>query len=231
MNVEQARAAIQNLETHNTPPAPDAGPPICSAPGSTELASYAYRWEWGETGYCSETYRQQLEQLARNLKRKIHFDRLATAPVTPMTRDERTKLKAQFLVAEEERDEAKKRAAELYEQNAKLAQQIQLLTVRERELKAQVKDALAERDEAERAAETAEMKWADQSEELQRLKLIADNAPDLGQVEAMRRELDDARRKASELERQAQAHQSQLQQRDRRIAEQNTELTALKKQG
>lgn len=237
MNVEQARAAIEQIENPNAPapaaatPKPNTGPAVCTQPECREQASYAYRWAWGETGMCCATHRNALEQLSRNLKREIHFDRLETAPVAPMSRDERTRLKAAMLVAEEERDEAKQRAADLYKANAQLAQQLQALTVRQRESEAQLRDLSVQRDEAERQRDEAQAKWGDVSDELQRLKLIADNAPDLAEVEGMRRELSDARTKAAELERQAQAHAQQLQQRDRRIAEQNAELTALKKQG
>lgn len=132
----------QELTTRDTlPPASDVATVKCDQEGCAELATLAYRWDWGATGVCCSTHGALLQQAAGNLQRGIVVHPLAQAAPLPLLRDERIQLIATQLVTEAELNEARSRGLELYRKNGDLQVQLNTAVVRERELKAQLKDA------------------------------------------------------------------------------------------
>jgi hypothetical protein len=102
---------------------------------------FAYLWDWGERGTCCAEHATLLQQIATQINRTVTLHPLLSAPVAaPLTRDERTTLKAAVLVIEEELEEVKSRGLELYRLNNELLKTNNMLTVREREARAQLKD-------------------------------------------------------------------------------------------
>jgi hypothetical protein len=110
----------------------------------SNAAVYSYVWSWGATGTCCAQHAAVLQQTAVQLERTIQLHPMQHAPQAPMTRDERTKLKATALVVAEELEEAKARGLEFYRMNNQLVRENAALNVREREAKAQLKDRDAE---------------------------------------------------------------------------------------
>lgn len=110
----------------------------------TAKAVFAYQWDWGEQGQCCAVHAQLLQQVASQINRTINLYPLQPAVPEPLTRDERTKLKAAVLVLQEELDEAKSRGLELYRATGQLQGDVKLLKVRNTEAEAQLRDARAE---------------------------------------------------------------------------------------
>lgn len=133
----------------------------------------SYLWPWGETGFCSSRYQLELNQIATNLSRTVSFLPLADAAEPPMERSERTKLKAELLVCEEELTEAKTRAADWYRENVKLTSQVQAQTMRVRELEAQLQDAQIKVTRLEQRLLTTDAAQGEMVEELSRLRTLA----------------------------------------------------------
>ena len=80
--------------------------------------------------------------------------------------------KVQARVLGEELSEAKARGLDMYRQLTLLTQQVQSLTVREREAVAQKKDAIAARDEMDRRLRELESENASIAEELSRMRVL-----------------------------------------------------------
>jgi chromosome segregation ATPase len=139
----------------------------------TEPAIASYVWAWGETGFCSSRYQLELTQIATSLSRTVSFAPIGNAAEIPMERSERTKLKAECLVLEEELTEAKGRAVDLYRENVRLSQQVQAYTVRMHELEAQLRDATLVKDRAETRLLNSDAAQGEMVEELTRLRTIA----------------------------------------------------------
>lgn len=87
-----------------------------------------------------------------------------------MERSERTKLKAEALVLEEELSEAKVRGADMFRENVKLSAQVQALTVQKRELEAQIADAEIKINRLEQRLIASDAGRGELAEELQRLR-------------------------------------------------------------
>src|SRR5215211_15893 len=123
------------IEVLPPPPAP-----ACDEPGCGETAVFMYQWDWGKSGVSCARHAQLAQQIAGQISRNVVLSPLRPPESAPMQRDERTQLTARALVLEAELDEAKGRGLELYRANVALTQQVQTLTVRERELNAQLSD-------------------------------------------------------------------------------------------
>jgi chromosome segregation ATPase len=134
------------------------------------IASFV--WAWGETGFCSAKYQIELNQIATSLSRTVSFAPLSTSEI-PMERSERTKLKAELLVLEEELSEAKLRGVDLYKENVKLTAQVQALTVRQRELEAQLQDSQIASTRLEHRLLTSDAAQGEMVDELTRLRTLA----------------------------------------------------------
>lgn len=140
-------------------------------------ATHSFTWEWGDSGYCCAEQVPLLQQQAANLGRSITFALISDAGTQPLQREERVRLRAEALVLSEELEEAKQRGLELYRQNVLLTQQVQSLTVSERESQAQRKDAVVARDEMDGRLQALEAENAQLSDELSRLRVLVDIAP------------------------------------------------------
>jgi chromosome segregation ATPase len=114
--------------------------PMCDQKDCNSPATLSYVWAWGENGMCCSMHQGTLQQTATNLERTIQFAPLVAAAAAPLQRDERTRLIANALSLEAELEETKARGVELYNQSTQLTQQVQTLTVRNREADAQLRD-------------------------------------------------------------------------------------------
>ena len=150
---------------------------LCDQPDCKEPATHSYTWEWGATGTCCAKHQVILQQNADNLARKISFALLASSGTPPLQREERVRLKAEALVANEELAEAKARGLDLYRQNTLLTQQIQSMTVRNREAEAQRKDAVLALERAEARLQELESENATLTDELSRLRVLVELPP------------------------------------------------------
>jgi hypothetical protein len=157
----------------------------------TEAAVAMYQWPWsgpGSSGHCSLAGQSLLRQQARNLKREVHFLPLpASTANTPLSRDERTRLIAERLSAESERDETSQRATRLYSQNLELSAEIKNLKAREAEAQAQIKDLRADLEAATAQGLRATREAADLLEKFDRANRLLEAGP--GEVEAQVRAL------------------------------------------
>lgn len=150
---------------------------LCDQPECKEPATHSYTWEWGATGTCCSKHQVLHQQTADNLGRKISFALLASSATPPLQREERVKLRAEAMVAQEELAEAKSRGLDLYRQNTLLTQQVQSLTVRNREAEAQRKDAVGALERADERLRELESENATLSDELSRLRVLVDMPP------------------------------------------------------
>lgn len=149
----------------------------CDQPGCDADATHSYTWEWGTSGTCCAKHQFTLQQTAQNIGRSIQFAPISPGATPPLQRDERIKLKAEALVLSEELSEAKARGLDLYRQNGLLTQQVQSLTVRNREADAQLKDALAAATAADARVTKLESENAELSNELSRLRVLVELPP------------------------------------------------------
>lgn len=150
---------------------------ICDQVDCNERATHAYTWEWGQTGVVCPKHQATLAQTAGNIGRAIHFSPIGDGAPPPLQRDERVKLKAEAMVANEELAEAKQRGLELYRQNTALIAQVQSLTVRAREQEAQLKDAVNARESMSERLAGLEAENAQFADELSRLRILVDLPP------------------------------------------------------
>lgn len=155
-------------------PAPELTPGIamCDEPGCTELAVSAYVYEWGEKGVVCARHQIVKSQVAKNTKRSVQFMPLNPLATPPLTRDERTQMKAQVLVAQEELEESRLRGGEMYHQIQKLSQRVSVLELEKRELTAQLTEAKALSDLADDEIEKRKAEVASLSDEVARLKVL-----------------------------------------------------------
>jgi len=131
-----------------------------------------YSWDWGKQGVCCARHAQLAQQVAGQISRNVLLSPLRPPEAAPMLRDERTQLTAKALVLESELDEAKGRGLELYRANVQLTQQVQTLTIRERELNAQLKDRDARIGHLEGQLEERDTEHAELTEEIGRLRTL-----------------------------------------------------------
>lgn len=160
---------------------------LCDQKGCSEPATFAYTWEWGESGKCCGTHQFTLNQTAGNISRAIQFQPLNAGIAPPMERSERIQLIAKAMTLEAELAEGKQRGLELYNQNVHLTAQVQSLTMRERELTVQVNSALADLVKAGEELTQRRAEAANLSDELGRLRVLVDRPPQ--DVEQLRAEL------------------------------------------
>lgn len=182
---------------------PAVGPAVCSHPGCTEPATHTYVWDWGETGACCARHMVELGQLSKTLKRGCQFAATTPGAPAPIQRTERVRLQSEILVREAELQEAKERGLQLYQQNALLVSQLQLVIVQKRELESQANDAIESMSETARQRDEAKVELADAVDELGRLRVIVDAAPPVNALEQVRR---DALELRAQLEHEKEQH-------------------------
>lgn len=159
-----------------------------------ERAVARYRWSWGETGACSFKGQQLLRQQAKNLKQTVDFMPLAQPPA-PLARDERTRLIAEKISAESERDETAARNSKLYQQNTDLMAEVKLLRTRDEEAQAQLKDLKQDLAEASEELTRTAVQNGKLVDELNKANLLLEAGP--GEEEA---ELKSLREQVERLE-------------------------------
>jgi hypothetical protein len=147
---------------------------MCDQPGCPNTAESSYAWDWGQRGVCCQSHAALFQQLQPQLNRSVIVSPLqnASVAVVPMQRDERVRLQADVLVLREEVNEANVRGVDLFRENTKLAQQVQLYSVRERELRAQLKDAEARTSELAGKLEARDVEHGELVAELDRLRTL-----------------------------------------------------------
>lgn len=159
-------------ETESPRLAADA-PPTCSTPGCGQPATFAFTWDWGQSGHACSPHAALLNQTAQNLSRTVQVAPLAAAGPPPLLRDERIALTAKAMVVEAELTEAKGRGLDLYRENVALTQQVQSHVVRNRELDAQLKDAKKSIELLEQEREGREAELGELVDEVGRLRVLA----------------------------------------------------------
>jgi len=147
--------------------------PVCDRDAACgQPATFSYMWDWGEKGVCCALHAQLAQQIAQQISRGVTLQPMRAPEAEPMQRDERTRLKAHALVVEEELAEAKGRGLDLYRANVDLAQQVQTLKVREREINAQLADRDGRIRHLEGQLEERDAEHAELTEEIGRLRTL-----------------------------------------------------------
>lgn len=147
---------------------------MCDQEGCKNTAQFAYAWDWGQQGICCQEHASLFQQRAPQLNRQVSIHPLpnTAAAIVPMQRDERVRLQAEVLVLKEEVAEANGRGLDLFRENTKLAQQVQLLTVRERELKHQLQDGESKVFELQNKLDARDIEHGELLAERDRLKTL-----------------------------------------------------------
>lgn len=159
------------MPQENEPRTVADAPPPCSVCGKPAVA--AFTWEWGESGFvCAEHQAVFHSQTAPQIGRSIQFQPLTPAAAPPLTRDERAKLKGEVYALEEECKDLKLRGTDLYNENVKLSQQVQSLTVRGRETAQQLKEAQQRIEELEDEAMRRNNEHGELVDEVTRLRTL-----------------------------------------------------------
>lgn len=140
-------------------------------------AVYGYQWDWGEQGLACAEHAALLQQTATQLSRTVNVFPLQRVNPEPLTRDERTRLKATALVLEEELEEAKSRGLDLYRVNGQLRNDVQLHKVRNTEAEAQLKDAHAEINRLNNELQKRELEHGELVQQLEEAKTLAAFSP------------------------------------------------------
>lgn len=117
----------------------------CTEEGCKAEAVYTYVWPWGADGACCSLHRTHVQQKADALDRgPMNFTAIDPGRPVPVSRDERTQLRAALMTAEEDMRSAQERAAILYAENAKLREQLRQKFGAVQELEFQLNDRRAD---------------------------------------------------------------------------------------
>lgn len=155
------------------PNIPAADTVQCETDGCSEAATFAYVWDWGQGGKCCSTHAALLQQTSAQLNRGVQVTALVPTGPVPLTRDERTRLKAECYALEAEAEDLKARGLALYRENETLTRQAQAAIVRGRETEAQLKDALAQLETLKAALEKSDAEHGNLVDEVSRLRTLA----------------------------------------------------------
>lgn len=151
----------------------------CDAP-----ASHSYTWDWGKSGFVCPLHQTLKAQQAGNLSRGCAFAVVSSTATAPLQREERVRLRAETLVAQEELAEAKTRGLEMYRQNQQLTQQLQSLKVQLRECESLRTDAVAAAEPMRKEIERLRTEIAEATDEIGRLKVLVEIPPPAGTLPA-----------------------------------------------
>lgn len=138
---------------------------ICEVCEGDVPATLAFRWEWGETGYCSDVGRQLLEQKAQTLQRSVTFERLSDIPVRPVEHDERAQLAGKIYALEHDVQAQRARGAELYAELQRMRADNRVLVLANEEAKRLVEELKARNLELEGALSEARRSLVSAQEE------------------------------------------------------------------
>jgi hypothetical protein len=160
----------QAVEATEVPP-PDAS--ICDRKGCVEIATLTYMFDWGENGKCCQKHSFVLRQAAEQTQRGVQISPLVAAAPAPLTRDERTRLKAETYALEAEIEDVKARGLTLYNENGKLARQAQAATVRGAETETQLREANVEIERLRAELEKRDADHGNLVDEVGRLRTLS----------------------------------------------------------
>lgn len=155
------------------PSIPDAGAVVCETEGCAELATFSYVWDWGQAGKCCSQHAALLNQTSQQLSRGVQVTALQPTGPVPLTRDERTRLKAECYALEAELEEVKGRGLSLYNENGKLTRQLQATTTRSAETEARLKDATVKIEQLQAELEKRDAEHGNLVDEVGRLRTLA----------------------------------------------------------
>jgi septal ring factor EnvC (AmiA/AmiB activator) len=130
-----------------TEPTQPAVTPMCDVAGCDQVAAYAYSWPWGASGFCCAKHARLIQQRGQALKRTPQLTCLTPGAAPPVTREERTRLHAAKLAAEEEADDVRARNAELYGANQQLAREVARQQTALAELESQLRERTKQIDQ------------------------------------------------------------------------------------
>jgi capsule polysaccharide export protein KpsE/RkpR len=146
----------------------------CFSPDCQNPVFYQFTWGWGVPAACCREHQVHAQQVHDAQERgKLTFAPIdPSAEVVPLARDERTRLIAAQMSAEQEADEVKTRAAGLYNLNTELQGEVRRLRARNQEADLQLADRAAdiERLTVERDEALADLH--DAQTELERIKML-----------------------------------------------------------
>jgi hypothetical protein len=141
--------------------------------GCDRPATFSYLWDWGVGGKACSVHAALLQQTAGNLQRTVTVSALVPVGPVSLTRDERTRLKAETYALEAEIEDVKARGLALYTENGTLTRTAQAAVTRARETEAQLKDALGEIDNLKAKLEERDAVHGTLVDEVSRLRLLA----------------------------------------------------------
>lgn len=159
-----------------------------------ERAVARYQWAWGETGVCSQRGQQMLEQQSKNLKQRITYLPLVQPVAEPLKRDERTRLIAEKLSAESERDETLERNSRLYAQVTDFGSQLKTMTLKHEALVEQNAGLNRDMHALEAQYSKLSVERGQLVDELQKANLLLEAGPreESKELESLRGQLDRA---------------------------------------
>lgn len=152
----------------------------CTESECGENATYTYAWPWPDgQGACCGAHQSTISQRAANLGREAPqlVAVAGTGAPVVLSRDERIGYNAKILTLEEEVNDQKKYAGELYTQNANLSSEVARLTSRTVNLERSIDSVTQEKDAAIRERDEARAAAADASREVANLKLLLPVTP------------------------------------------------------
>ena len=146
---------------------------MCETEGCSELATFSYVWDWGQSGKCCSRHAALLNQTSQQLSRGVQVTALQPTGPVSLTRDERTRLKAECYALEAEAEELKARGLALYRENETLTRQLQAAVVRLRETELQLKEGIAKNEALTAALEKSDSEHGNLVDEVGRLRTLA----------------------------------------------------------
>lgn len=146
----------------------------CFSPDCQNPVFYQFTWGWGEKAACCREHQVHAQQVHDSQERgRIAFSPIdPDAEIVPLGRDERTQLIAARMSAEQEADEVKGRAAQLYNLNTDLQQEVRRLRARDQESQLQLADRDAKIEQLTEEKDDVLVKLHDAQQELERVQLL-----------------------------------------------------------
>lgn len=156
-----------------------------------ERAVARYQWAWGETGFCSQRGQQMLQQQSKNLKQVITYLPLVQPVAEPLKRDERTRLIAEKLSAESERDETLERNSRLYAQVTDFGSQLKTMKLEHEAVVEQNSDLTRQLSMLEGQFSRQSVQLGQVVDELQKANLLLEAGPreESRELESLRSQL------------------------------------------
>lgn len=172
---------------------------LCAFPDCRDLALYEYRHRNGRGYLCDRHLTARVRGEAKQ-GRTVSYAPLRGTPEPAPARSELIKARATIMTLEEEISDGKRRLAEFYDSNKKLAAETQGLHLRNRELEQQAKDAMARADAAEANLAERVNELAAAKNEVLRLEAIMPNGKTLDTIQVLEEDNRNLRQRVLELQ-------------------------------